>query len=154
MTKEIYLTAEKIAEMKEELNQLKTVRRAEIVARIQDALSLRDLKENSEYQAAKEEQSQLEGTIEEMEYSIKHAKIIKEGHSASGAVAIGNTVVAEVNGQKVSYTIVGSAEVDVMKGKISNESPIGRAMLGKKKGDVIEVMVPAGKMTYKIHEVK
>lgn len=152
--KNVYLTAEKLDALKKEIDHIKKVIRPAISLRIKDALELRDLKENSEYHAAKDELAEAEGRIEELEFMVRHAKIIKAGHAQSGMVELGTTVVVDVDGDKETYTIVGSAEVDVDKGYISNESPIGRALIGKKKGDTTEVVVPAGKLKYRIVEVK
>ena len=154
MSKEVYLTREKLEKIKEELNMLVKVRRPEVIGRIKDARSLGDLSENAEYHSAREEQGRVEGRIEELEYMVKNAKLISEGSKSKNKVDIGSrvTCIIESDG-KVDFTIVGSAEVDVFNGKISNESPIGRALMGKKVGDKIEIEAPAGKMKYKILKI-
>ena len=155
MNKEVYLAKETLAELKSELKEMTTVKRPHIIMRIQEALSMGDLSENAEYHAAREEQAFLEGRIEEIEYMVKNAKIITEGHSSTGMIGLGNTIVCQVNDEdKVTYTIVGSAEADPTNGKLSNESPIGKALMNKKKGDVVDILIPAGTVKYKILEVK
>ena len=156
MTKDVFLTLEKLQKLKEELGHLKSERRPDVIARIKDARALGDLSENAEYHSAREEQAFVEGRIEELEYMIKKARLIKEGGSGKDSVEVGSMVVCnnEEYGEKVTFNIVGSAEVDISSGKISNESPIGRALMGKKKGEVVEVAIPAGIIKYKILEVR
>ena len=145
-----YLTQEGLEKLKKELEELKTVRRREVIDRIQAARELGDLSENAEYSDAKDEQSFIEGRIEELEALIKKAEII-DSNNHNGAVSLGSTVKVVCNGDsEKEYKIVGSNEADPLKGLISNESPLGGAFLGKKVGETIEVEVPRGKMVCKI----
>ncbi len=154
MSKDIYLTKEKLEETEKELENLKKVERPKVIAKIKEARSLGDLSENAEYHAAREEQSFIEGKIEELEYMLKNVQVIDSNKCKRGnAIDIGCRVVCSIDGGKQEFMIVGSAEVDIEKGRISNESPIGQALLGKKVGDTIEVEVPDGKINYKILEI-
>ncbi|MBI2448563.1 transcription elongation factor GreA [Candidatus Microgenomates bacterium] len=153
MGREVYLTSEKLEAFKGELEMLKKERRPAVVARIKEARAMGDLSENSEYHSAREEQAHVEGRIEELEYMIKNAKLIKEG-KVSSSIGIGSKIICSVEGEKADFAIVGSAEVDIANGKISNESPIGKALMGRKKGDKISVTTPDGVIEYKILEVK
>ena len=150
--KEVYLTKEKLEKLKKELEGLIKVKRPDVMARIKEARSLGDLKENAEYHSAREEQSFIEGKIEELEYMVKNAKIIAESGKVKNKIDIGCKVACQIEGtkNKREFVIVGSAEVDVASGKISNESPIGMALIGKKVGDVIEVKAPSGTIRYKV----
>jgi transcription elongation factor GreA len=125
------------------------VRRPEIATRIHDAKEHGDVTENAEYEDAKNEQAFVEGRVQALTAIIKNAVIIDENHSRTH-VQIGSTVTIEGEGGKEKYTIVGSAEAAPSEGRISNESPVGRALLGKKKGDRVTVSVPAGDSTYTI----
>jgi len=155
MSKEVYLSKEKLDKLKKELEEFRKVRRPEIIARIKEARALGDLSENAEYHSAREEQGFVEGRIEELEYMIKNAKIIAEDGKAHDKVELGAKVVCLVaKDGKAEFRIVGSAEVDVSFGKISNESPIGKALMGKKVGDSVEVNIPTGKVKYKILSIK
>jgi transcription elongation factor GreA len=151
MKKIYHLTDEGKAELEAELAELKG-RRGEIAEKIANARDYGDLSENAEYDAAREEQGQVEGRIAELEEILKNADIIKAGKS-DGTVKVGNTVTLH-NGKTVTYQIVGPVEADPLAGKISNESPIGIALLGKKKGDKITITTPKGDVTYKIEEVR
>ena len=154
MSKEVFLTKEKLEELKKELDLFVKVKRPDIIEKIKDARSLGDLKENAEYHGAREEQAYIESKIEELEFMIKNAKIIVETCKTRSAVDLGCKVECHIEGDgKVEFSIVGSAEVDVASGKISNESPIGKALMGKKVGESIEVEVPDGKMKYKILKI-
>uniref|UniRef100_A0A7C4R9Y4 Transcription elongation factor GreA n=1 Tax=candidate division CPR3 bacterium TaxID=2268181 RepID=A0A7C4R9Y4_UNCC3 len=154
MNKEVFLTKEKLEELKKELEDLKKNARPEIIARIKEARALGDLSENAEYHSAREEQGRTEGRIEELEYMIKNAKIIDKTCKVKNKVDMGCKVTCSIEGDgNVDFTIVGSAEVDVFNGKISNESPIGKSLMGKKVGDVIEFDAPAGKTKYKILKI-
>lgn len=147
-----HLTPERLEELKKELNELKTVKRAEVAERLKRAKELGDLSENAEYMEAREEQTQVETRIAELEDMIKNAIVIKQtnGHK----VQIGSTVEVEWNDKKMTLTIVGPNETDPSAGKISNESPLGKALLDKKSGDSAKVKTPAGETTYKIVSVK
>ena len=154
--KEVLLTQEGFDNLEKELNYLKTERRAEIAERIKVALGFGDLSENSEYDEAKSAQAANENKIAELENKIRFARIIDESEIDTKTVQIGNivTVHDEEFDEDVQYTIVGSTEVDLAQNKISNESPMGAALLGAKKGQVVSVDAPAGVMKYKILAIK
>ena len=153
--KEIMLTLEGLKKLEQELENLKTVRRREVAERIKQAIEFGDISENSEYEDAKNEQAFIEGRILTLEKMLRNAKVIEQVDSDSKVVYIGTKVVLKdlEYGDEFEYTIVGSAEADPMNNKISNESPVGKAILNKKEGDVVEVSVPAGKLEYKIVSV-
>ena len=149
---ETLITAEGLEELKRELEELKLVKRKEISAKIKTALAFGDISENSEYDEAKNEQANVESRIAKLENMIKYAKVIK-ATKQKGVVNIGSRVAIKdlEFDEEMEYTIVGSAEADPFKGKISNVSPLGKALLGKKIGDIIEVASPTGDMIkYKI----
>ena len=152
--KEVFLTAQGFTEIEEELDELKRVKRPEIIKAIKEARALGDLSENAEYDAAREEQAIIEGRIQELEYMIDHAVIISE--EASDTVRIGSSVVIKYDGEDDTeeYKIVGSTEADPFENKISNESPIAKALLGKKKGATVTVESPNGKYDIKLVEIK
>ena len=154
--KEVLLTQEGYDNLEKQLEYLKTEKRAEISERIKVALGFGDLSENSEYDEAKTAQAENEVKIAELENKIRHAKIIDESEIDTDVVQIGNTVkVLDMEfDEEVEYTIVGSTEVDLAENKISNESPLGAALLGAKKGHTVDVNAPAGIMKYKILEIK
>jgi len=152
------VTKEGLRKLKEELDTLKNVRRKELAERLKEAISYGDLSENSEYQEAKNEQAFIEGRILELEQMIKNAKIIAEKKAETKAkdVQIGTTVTvqnASSDDEPVIYTIVGSTEADPSDHKISNESPVGKSLLGKRKGDTVDVQTPAGKIRYEVLKV-
>lgn len=150
---EHYLTPERLEELKKELEELKTTRRAEVAERLKRAKELGDLSENAEYMEAREEQVQVETRIVEVEDMIKNASVIK--HTGGGGKAqIGSTVEVEKNGQKMILMIVGPNEADPTAGKISNESPLGKAFLGTKAGDTAKAKTPGGETIYKVISVK
>ena len=150
--KEVLLTQEGFDNLEKELEYLKTEKRAEIAERIKIALGFGDLSENSEYDEAKSAQAANEDKIAELENKVRYAKIIDESEIDTKRVQVGNTVkLWDVDfDEEVSYTIVGSTEVDLLQNKISNESPIGAALLGAKKDQIIEVQAPVGVSKYKI----
>ena len=150
--KEVILTKEGFDKLETELNYLKTEKRAEIADRIKVALGFGDLSENSEYDEAKTAQAENEGKIVELENKIRHAKIIDEKDIDTKTVQVGNKVKLfdEEFKEEIEYTIVGSTEVNLAENKISNESPLGMALLGAKKNQVVEVTAPAGVMKYKV----
>jgi transcription elongation factor GreA len=148
-TKPSYLTRDGLEQLRTELEEMTNVRRAEVAARIHDAKEHGDLSENAEYEDAKNEQAFVEGRIQTLEALIKNATIIDENPSTEH-VTIGSTVKVESSDGPEEFTIVGSAEASPRDGRISNESPVGRALLGKKKGEKVVVRVPAGDFTYKI----
>ena len=150
--KELLLTQEGYDNLEKELEYLTTEKRAEIAERIKIALGFGDLSENSEYDEAKNAQAANETKIAELENKLRYAKIIDESEIDTKTVQVGNTVKVldmEFN-EEESYTIVGSTEVDLAQNKISNESPIGEALMGAKKGQVVEAQAPAGVIKYKI----
>ncbi len=142
---EILITSEGLEELKNELEELKTVKRKQVSERIKTALAFGDISENSEYDEAKNEQAQVEIRISKLENMIKNAKVI-EKNGQQDVVSVGCKVkVKDIEFDEIMvYTIVGSAEADPFKEKISNVSPLGKALIGKKKGDTIEVISPAG----------
>lgn len=150
-----YLTKDGLAKLKQELKDLKTVKRKEITSRIQDAKELGDLSENAEYAEAKNEQAFSEGRVLELENIIKNATVINEDNhtNGNGVVHIGATVTIKSEGGEKQYTIVGSNEVNPQKGFISNESPLGQALIGRKVGDKLELRAPKGLVEYKILKV-
>jgi transcription elongation factor GreA len=149
----VYLTPEGLQKLKEELADLKERGRRQVAERIKTAKEFGDLSENAEYHAAKEEQSFIEGRISELEELIRRASVIKKS-TAKDEVAIGSTVEVKINGGHGVFTIVGSAEADPTSGKISNESPLGRALLGKAEGEQIQVEAPGGTVSYTIHKIR
>ena len=155
MTEEVLLTKEGLEKIKEEYDRHVSVTRAEVAERIKEARSFGDLSENAEYDAAKQEQAELEDRINKLESMMRNAKIIDEDSSVEGIVNIGNTVIVKEKGskEKVKFQIVGATEADPFEGKISNESAVGKALIGNKKGDTVEVEVIDGKITYKIMEI-
>lgn len=154
--KEVILTQEGYDKIEKELEFLRTEKRTEIAERIKVALGFGDLSENSEYDEAKNAQAENEGKIAELENKIRHAKIIDEAEIDTKTVQIGNTVkLYDVEfEEEVEYTIVGSAEADPYEGKISNESPVGKALLGKTIGDIVDVQVPDGVAKFEILEIR
>lgn len=149
MSKKYLLTHEGLAKLNDELKLLITDKRKEVIERIREAAAHGDLSENADYAQAREEQSFIEGRIQEIEDMIKNAEII----TASGqhnTVSIGSTVTISVKDTEKTYAIVGSNEANPLEGKISNESLVGKALLGKKVGDVVTVSTPAGDMDYKV----
>ena len=151
-TKPTYLSRDGYEKLRAELEEMTNTRRAEVAHRIHDAKEHGDLTENAEYEDAKNEQAFVEGRIQSLEAIIKNATIIDENHSTEH-VQIGSTVSVESGDGVELFTIVGSAEAKPNEGRISNESPVGRALLGKKKGEKVVVRVPAGDFTYKIVKI-
>ena len=154
--KEILLTQEGYDNLEKELEYLKTEKRTEISERIKVALGFGDLSENSEYDEAKNAQAANETKIAELENKLRYARVIDESEIDTKTVQVGNTVkILDMEyDEEVEYTIVGSTEVDLAQNKISNESPIGKALLGSKKNQVIEAQVPAGTLKFKILAIK
>lgn len=153
MTKDVMLTTEGLDKLKEELKRLKETDRKEVIARIKNAKEFGDLSENSEYEDAKNEQAFIEGRIQELESMIKHARIIdnEKGHDVVG---LGSSIKIKTDGITEAFQIVGPTESDPIKGKISSESPVGRSLIGKAKGEKVKVTTPDGPVTYEIIEVK
>ena len=154
--KEFLLTQEGYDNLEKELENLKTEKRYEIAERIKVALGFGDLSENSEYDEAKNAQAANEIKIAELEEKIKYAKIIDESEIDTKTVQVGNVVkVLDMEfDEEIEYTIVGSTEVDLEQNKISNESPIGQALLGKKVKSIVDVQAPAGVLKFKILAIK
>ena len=153
--KEVFLTESGLLRIEEELKRLKTTEREEIAARIKLAKSYGDLSENGEYDEAKSAQEANETRIAELEYMISQAKIIDESEINTDTVAVGNTIyITNIsNNKEQKYTIVGTTESNILQGKISNESPIAKSLLGSKVGDIVQVEAPAGIIEYKIKKI-
>ncbi len=158
--KQTILTAEGLEKLKAELNELRTVKRLENEERLHEAISHGDLSENSEYDAAKDEQARIEGRVQEIEQMLKTAVVIDNSKKRKTQVELGTTVIIEdlapefEEDKLQEYIIVGTTEADPFAGKISNESPIGAAILGKKTGAVVTVRSPMGDHQYKITKIK
>ena len=153
MAKKFILTEQGLQDLKAEYEELTKIKRPQITSRIQRAREFGDLSENSEYDAAKEEQSLLEARIAQLEEVLPHAQIITPIQTAD-FVVIGSTIVVEIDGQVEELTIVGSMEAAPAARKISNESPVGAALLGAKIGEVVEVVTPIIRAKYKILKIK
>ena len=155
MAKEFKITSLRLAELEKELNYLKTTREREVAAMIAEARSYGDLSENSEYDAAKNEQAKLYGRIAEIEDILSHAVIIEDENEATGRVGLGCTVTVEnlATGAVASYRITGSQEANPMENKLSDDSPFGRAVVGKSAGDTFTVNAPNGSYEMKVVEV-
>lgn len=150
--RDVFLTEDGLRRLEDELDDLKTVKRKEIAEKIKQALSFGDISENSEYDQAKNEQAQLEDRIAKLEMMLRNAKIIDEDDISTDMVGIGSKVLVKdlEFDEEMEYTIVGSAEADPYNGRISNESPVGSALLGHKSGDIVDVVVPDGIIKYEI----
>ena len=154
MAKEYKITSLRLADLEKELNYLKTTREREIAAMIAEARSYGDLSENSEYDAAKNEQAKLYGRIAEIEDILSHAVIIEDENEATGRVGLGCTVTVEdANGKRTEYRITGAQEANPMEFKLSDDSPFGRAVVGKAAGETFIVNAPAGSFTMKVISV-
>ena len=154
MAKEYKITSLRLEDLEKELNYLKTTREREIAAMIAEARSYGDLSENSEYDAAKNEQAKLYGRIAEIEDILSHAVIIEDENEASGRVGLGcNVTVEDANGKRTTYRITGSQEANPMQFKLSDDSPFGRAVVGKAAGETFIVNAPAGSFTMKVISV-
>ncbi|BFH65870.1 MULTISPECIES: transcription elongation factor GreA [Paenibacillus] len=154
--KEVILTQDGLKKLEDELENLKSVKRREVAERIKVAIGYGDISENSEYEDAKNEQAFIEGRIITLEKMLRNARIINNDEINTDIVGIGATVIVKdlEYGDTMEYTIVGTAESDPLNNKISNESPVGKAILGKQKGTVVDVNVPAGVIQYKIIDIK
>ncbi|HCC42137.1 transcription elongation factor GreA [candidate division WWE3 bacterium RIFOXYC2_FULL_42_13] len=148
----IYVTKEGLAKLKAELAELNDVKRPEVARRIKEAREMGDISENSEYDAAKQEQSYIEGRISELEEFLKNAEISKD-NGKRDIIGVGAMVKIRVDSQEIEYHIVGAPEANPLEKKISHESPLGAALVGKKVGDKIEVDAPVGKLTYTILKI-
>ncbi len=153
-SKKIILTHEGLENLEQELQELKVVRRKDVAAKIKEARGQGDLSENAEYDAAKEEQAEIEARIITIENMLRNAEVIDSGN-VTDTVSIGNTIKLFDNEfqEEIEYTLVGSAEADPFNGKISNESPIGSTIIGHKVGDTVEVDTPDGIISFKILEI-
>lgn len=147
------ITQEGYDKLKGERHQLKEQKRPEAVARLKKAREMGDLSENSEYLAAKEALSFVDSRLAELEILLKKAKVVAESTSKTN-VKVGDTVEVNADGERDTFTVVGELEGDITQKKLSAKSPIGEALLGKKKGDKVEVKIPAGKVLYKILDIK
>jgi len=148
-----YLSEEALVKLRQDLNDLKTRKRQEIAERLEHAKSLGDLSENAEYQETKEEQALVEQRIAELEERMREA-VVMEKPTRTDKVGVGSTVRVKMDGEELIYMIVGSEEADPAAGKISNESPLGKAFLGRKQGEKVEVRTPAGAVVYTIVEIR
>lgn len=150
--KEVFLTPEGLEKLEKELDESKAVKRKEIASRIKVALDFGDISENSEYDQAKNEQAQLEERIAKIEMMLRNAVIIDENEISTDKVGIGSKVLVKdlEYEEDMEFTIVGSAEANPHEGRISNESPVGSALLGNKSGDIVDVRVPDGIIKYEI----
>jgi transcription elongation factor GreA len=154
-TKKIYLTKDGLDELQAEYNELTKVKRPLIVSRVTDARNLGDLSENAEYTAAREELSFIDGRIDELEELLRQATLINDTvpTGAKSTIQLGSTVTVKVDGKKEIFRVVGEWEADPIERKISHESPLGKALLGKSTGEKVEVVAPAGKILYTVESV-
>lgn len=153
MNNKVQLTQKGLDSLKSELEELKNVKRPKLVDRLTNARAAGDLSENSDYQNARDELEFLDGRIEELEEVLKNAKVVSDS-GGGDEVSVGTKVLVHVNGQEHEYEIVGEWEADPMEKKISHTSPLGQALVGKAVGDEAQVEAPAGKITYKVLEIK
>jgi len=153
-SKKIFVTKEGLEELTKELADLNGVKRNEVVERVARAREMGDLSENSEYHAAKEELSLIDGRIDELSALLKNASIIEKSSSGkSGKVNLGSKITVSIDGKKEIFTLVGEWEADPREKKISHESPLGKALIGKEIGEKVDIEAPAGKISYKIVEI-
>jgi transcription elongation factor GreA len=149
-----YLTPEGKAKAKAELDDLINNKRVALSKRLRDAIQQGDLSENADYHAAKEDQAFLEGKILELQAILRSAVIIEEGGGGSDMVQVGSRVTVEESGDELTFTVVGAKEANPREGKISNESPVGRALLGRRAGEVARAATPAGEIVYKVIKIQ
>lgn len=145
-----YLSQQKLEALTTELKMLQTTKIPALAQRIDDTRQLGDLSENAEYHAAREEMAWGQSRVKELQRIIENAEIIDDSHETSSTVTIGSRITVSTNGKKKEYAIVGAQEANPLTGNISNESPLGSAFLGKKKGDTVQVEVPSGVQVFKI----
>ncbi len=156
MDKHVYLTKEGLEKLQQDLENMKTVRRKEVAERLKQAIGFGDLSENSEYDDAKNEQAFIEGEIQRMEEMLVNVIVIEDGAKVDdGTITIGSNVVIRFVGDddEETYKIVGTVEADPMNNRISNESPVGKAIIGHKAGDIVDIEVPSGIIQYEIVKV-
>jgi transcription elongation factor GreA len=155
MVDDIYLTAEGIESLENELNYLKTTVRKELAVKLRAAIQMGDLSENADYISTKEEQGFVEGQIQELEHTLKHAKVIENSNSRSDIIQIGSEVTVREDGyDEEVFNIVGSKEANPQGGKISYESPIGKSLLGHRIGDIVRIPTPGGFTNFIILKIK
>jgi transcription elongation factor GreA len=156
IVKEVILTPEGFDKLREEIEQLSTVKRREVAERIKQAREFGDITENSEYDDAKNEQAMLEHRIATLEERLAHARVIEADEIKSDVVGLGSRVrLKDIDANEtIEYTIVGSAEANPTQNRLSNESPVGKAILGHKKGEIVEVAAPRGSLKFKILDIK
>jgi transcription elongation factor GreA len=156
MDREIILTEEGYAKLREEISYLSTTKRREVAERIKEAREFGDISENSEYDDAKNEQAQLEYRIQSLEQKLRNARVVDTEHVSTETVSIGARVTLREAGGKAlrEYSIVGSAEADPKNQRLSNESPVGRALLGRRKGEKVTVPAPRGALQYEIVKIQ
>ena len=154
MSSEQFITKDKKKELEKELDNLVNVVRPEVISRVQAARELGDLKENSEYHSARDDQARINSRIEEIEYILKNAKIFEAGDQDE--IQLGSTAIVEdiSSEEEKEFELVGEEEADFGAGKISNTSPIGEALIGKKVGDSVEITTPGGTIEYKVKEIQ
>ena len=153
MPKDVILTPEGLANLKAELDQLSTVRRREVAARIKEAREFGDISENAEYDDAKNEQAMLEARIAQLEEKLRSATVIDNSDLGTDIVRVGSVVHVREGGKSTKYTIVGSAEASPAEMKLSNESPVGKALLGRKRGEEVTFPTPKGERRLKITKI-
>jgi transcription elongation factor GreA len=153
--KQTILTPEGLRKLEEELELLKTVKRKEIAERIRASKEFGDISENAEYEDAKNEQAFVEGRIQQLDAMLRTAKVIDNHDGPADEIFVGSSVRVKdlTSGEQITYTIVGSLEADPDQDRISNESPVGRALLGRRAGETVEVVVPAGKIRYSVLKI-
>ncbi len=154
MAKTYNVTQSGLDALKQELHDLQEVQRPIAVDRLSKARAMGDLRENSEYHAAREGLNLIDGLIMETEYKIRNSVIVDDSHGDSSIVRLNNTIVVDLNGKEMTYVVVGELESDISAGRLSDTSPIGKALLGKAVGDTVEIKVPAGTINYLIKEIK
>lgn len=150
---DVFVTKEGLKKLNKEYDELVNVKRKEVVKKLTAARELGDLSENSSWQQAREEQSFIEGRIEELEEMLRNAKVIAQ-KDHNGVVILGSKVRLHIDGEEEEFHIVGAPEADPKQQKISHESPLGRALLGKKVGDTVEIEAPVGRIKYRIISIK
>lgn len=150
--RDFHLTIDGLKELRAELKDLLEIKKPQLIDRVAVARSHGDLSENSEYAASREDLAMIEGRIDELEELIAKAKIIKN-HNSKGTVSLGCKVTLKVNGNEQTYSVVGEWEADPLEKKISHTSPLGKALLGKKKGEEVEIEAPAGRVTYLVQQI-